>query len=896
MRTTSLAVMLLLTWLRGPAQGDEGNARPAFAPEAVEFFEKKIRPLFVSHCYTCHSANTNARGGLRVDDRGGLLVGGNSGAAIRPGKPEESLILQAVSGTHAKLKMPPEKPLAAEEIADLRHWIAAGAAWPAVEIPDSIHDRYTDYDELRAEHWAWQPLVATPAPNVRNGDWPRGEIDRFLLARLEAAGLQPAADADRLTLIRRVSFDLTGLPPSPAEMEAFLKDDSHNAYEKLVDRLLASPAFGERWGRHWLDVARYGESTGSSRNVPYPHAWRYRDYVIGAFNRDKPYNEFVREQIAGDLLGGETAELRDERKVATGLLALGVKDVNQRFKVRFVMDNIDEQIDTISRSFLALTASCARCHDHKFDPIPTADYYALAGILQSTDLCAGVRNKMGGSGLDYYDTQMLVLLETEPEEPVAESVFLADKIRQTTQRIEKVRANLARLQALPNAENDSTKKAITTANRNLKRLQQERKLLTDPLAQREIALGVRDAASPGDTEIRIRGEAEQLGRSVPRGFLSVLPVADVPGINPEQSGRLELAAWLTSEHNPLTPRVMVNRIWKHMFGEGLVRTVDNFGITGDVPSHPELLDHLALQFQHDGWSVKHLVRQLALTRAYQLGSASDPANIGKDPGNRLVWRHSPRRLTAEEIRDTMLAASGALQRIPLDKSPASDLRVSEIQSAGAEAKTLEAYVAASGHRSVYLPLLRGLTPVPLQTFDFAEQGMVTGSREVTTVAPQALYLLNDPFVIEQAQLLSDRLAAEVDGDETRRDETRQIELAYQLTMARWPTSAELARARNYLTEYHAALEGTKQADDGLLAARGAPTGDNTDTADENSGDSPAAATATAGEANSTPKTAGKTRTPRQAAIAADATVAPRRAAWVSFCQALLASAEFRYLK
>ncbi|MBC7818912.1 MAG: DUF1549 domain-containing protein, partial [Planctomycetaceae bacterium] len=386
------------------------QATPPKDAAAVEFFEKKIRPLFADNCFNCHSTNTNSRGGLRVDDRNGLITGGDHGAAIVPGDPERSLLIKAVRQTDNKLKMPPMKQLSEQQIADLTKWIQDGAVWPKVEFTLPIGDPSPEYERLRNEHWAWQPFGDVKAPAVRVADWARDDIDRFIQAELEEKGLTPVGDAGKVALIRRVTFDVTGLPPTLDEIASFVKDDSTTAFEAVVDRLLASAAFGERWGRHWLDVARYGESTGSARNLPYPHAWRYRDYVIDAFNNDKPYDQFIREQIAGDLLPANSDSQRDEQLIATGFLALGVKDVNQRYKVRFVMDNVDEQIDTVSRAVLGLTASCARCHDHKFDPIPQTDYYALAGIFRSTDLCAGVRNKMGGGGLDYYDTDLLLKL------------------------------------------------------------------------------------------------------------------------------------------------------------------------------------------------------------------------------------------------------------------------------------------------------------------------------------------------------------------------------------------------------------------------------------------------------------------------------------------------------
>jgi cytochrome c553 len=814
----------------------------------VDFFEKKVRPVLIENCYNCHSASTNSKGGLRVDDRNGLVVGGNRGPAIIPGQPEKSLLLQAVRHTHAKLKMPANnKKLTDEEIADLARWIKDGAAWPKVRVPASLSRPNPEFDKLRKTHWAWQPLRAVTAPAVKDAAWPRDDVDRFVLAKLEEKGLKPVGDADPATLIRRVTFDLTGLPPTADETVEFIKacEGSNakraTAYERLVDRLLASPAFGEHWGRYWLDLARFGESTGSARNLPYPHAWRYRDYVIDAFNSDRPYDHFVREQVAGDLLPFKSQDERDRQLTATGFLAIGVKDVNQRFKVRFVMDNIDEQIDAMSRTVLALTASCARCHDHKFDPISTSEYYALAGIFHSSDNCGGLRNKMGGGGLDYYDPAMLLSLggsgKIDPK--------LADKIAQTKKDLTAARAELTSLADDPmkSKAGPERQKQMTAVQKRIQAIQADLVNLTDPAKSGPVAMGVRDARKVGDTEIRIRGEAEKLGPTVPRGFLKLLDFPGAPKVNPDQSGRLELANWLTHENNPLTPRVMVNRVWKHLFGQGIVASVDNFGVTGNAPTHPDLLDHLATRFMKGepgaggepgasatgAWSVKKLIRTLVLTRAYQLGGETTAANVAADPGNQLIWRHSPRRLTAEEIRDAMLAASGKLDRTRPKGSAAMDMKVIELSNVSPLAKQLQAAADKSVQRSVYLPLLRTLTPRSLEVFDFAEQGLVVGSRDATTVPTQALYLLNDPFVRQQSQALAGRLLP------TSLDEGGRISMAYQTVLGRAATEKETARAEAYLRDYEADArkEGVKDA---------------------------------------------------------------RTAAWASFCQALLASAEFRYVR
>jgi hypothetical protein len=790
---------MALLALAGGSAGVAGTARAAAddSPAALEHFEKKVRPLLVDNCYNCHSANTNAKGGLRVDDRNGLLSGGNAGKAVIPGKPDDSLLLKAVLQS-GDLKMPPKKHLTDEQIADLRQWIADGAAWPEVRVPKFVlSDKPNEkYEALKKQHWAFQPVAEVKVPAVADAAWPKDDVDRFVLAKLEARGLKPTGAADRVALIRRVTFDLTGLPPTPEDVAAFVADSSAGAFEKVVDRLLASPAFGEAWGRHWLDVARFGESTGGPRNIPLPHAWRYRDYVIDAFNADKPFDRFVKEQIAGDLLPAHNQKQRDEQLVATGFLALGVKDVNQRFKVRFVMDNVDEQIDTVSRSVLGLTASCARCHDHKFDPIPQKDYYGLAGILTSTDLCGGVRNKMGGGGLDYYDSTMLLPIGDRSKVAAAP----AEKVEVLKKELDAARAAWNKIRGTPEgtAKGPDGFPVQRPYRLKMEKLQAELGALTDPTANGPVAFGVRDAKEVADTELRVRGEAEKLGPVIPRGFLSAVPVADAKPVNPAQSGRLELAEWLANPKNPLTTRVAVNRAWHHLFGQGIVTTVDNFGVTGDAPSHPELLDHLATRFVADGWSLKRLVRSLVLTRTYQLSADASPEALAADPGNKLLWRHVPRRLTAEEIRDATLAASDQLSRYRPDGSPAAELPMVEQRNNGPEAARFGALAKASTSRSVYLPQVRGWVATALEVFDYGDQGMVNGSRDTTTVAPQALYLLNDPFVRRQAIAVAERVVKRETLDDAGR-----IDWTYRLTVGRSPTAAEVEQAKAFLSDFEA---------------------------------------------------------------------------------------------
>ena len=841
-------------------------AAPAGAADPkVDFFETKVRPVLVGHCYTCHSAETKPAGGLRVDDRNGLLAGGNTGPAVVPGKPGDSLLLKRVTQGNAKRRMPLEgKYLTDEQVADLTAWIRDGAAWPSVRVPASLNKPRPEYEQLKKEHWAFRPVTAPAAPAVRDAAWPRGDLDRFLLAKLEAKGLTPVADADRVTLLRRVTFDLTGLPPTPKEVNDFVTDPSARAFEAVVDRLLASPAFGERWGRHWLDVARYGESTGPSRNIPYPHAWRYRDYVIDSLNADKPFDRFLTEQVAGDLLPAATPKERDTLLTATGFLALGVKDVNQRFKVRFVMDNVDEQIDVVTRSALALTVSCARCHDHKFDPVPQTDYYALAGIFTSTDNCAGVRNKMGGGGLDYYDPAMLVRLSNDAAPPPADRVEkLTAEVAEAKKAWDAIRGTAEGLAKGPNGQPKQRPFRL-----KYERLQAELLELTDPASRGHAVHGVRDAKAVADTEVRLRGEAEKVGPTVPGGFLTAFDVPGASKVNPAQSGRRELAGWVTSPNNPLTARVFVNRVWHHLFGAGLVTSVDNFGVTGDQPSHPELLDHLATRFVRQGWSTKKFVREVVLSRAYQLGGDVPATHAAIDPANRLVWRHSPRRLDAEEIRDAALAAAGTLRLDRPAGSAARELKVMEMRDNGPEARTIAAKADRETHRSVYLPLLRGVTPKALEAFDPAEQTLVTGKRESTTVPTQALFLLNSPFVRKQALALAESLLTE--GDEAAR-----VQAAYNRALGRPATAEEVRRALAFVGEYESAAK-----DEVYVPAK--------------SQAAPIAKPKAKVDANANPDEVDQADEPvdEESVRPKDA----RTAAWMSLAQALLGSAEFRYVR
>ncbi len=772
--------------------------RPATAGQ-LEYFEKKVRPIFVNRCYNCHSEAFKEAGGLRVDIGISIFAGSNSGPVIIPGSPENSTLIRRLKATDPKKRMPQESavPLPEEEIAILEKWIRDGAAWPdeTEKLPDTPARILANYQRAKNSHWAWQPLTNPQVPAVTNGGWASSDIDRLILAKLDEKKLAPVKDAGPDILIRRLSYDLTGLPPSPADIQAFEKDHASPTYSRLVDRLLASPQFGERWGRHWLDVARYAESSGPSRNMPYPNAWRYRDYVIDAVNRDVPFDRFIQEQIAGDLLPASTPSERDRLLIATGFLALGPKDVNQRFKARYKMDNVDDQIDTVTRSTMALTVSCARCHDHKFDPIPTKDYYSLASIFTSTEDAVGLTSKMGGSGLQYYEPKSLNYMSTAAQAP---------KVPQ--EQIEKLKAETEAAEKAFEASKTNPGGAPLTAEqkrhsadleKHYKQLQEDLALIAD-LGERGFGIhSVRDGVV-ADTTVRVRGVEERHGPAAPRAFLSLVSFPSQPQIPAGHSGRLELAQWIASPQNPLTPRVYVNRVWQHLFGTGIVSTVDNFGAMGDQPANAELLDYLAQRFIREGWSTKKLVRGIVLSHAYRLGTEVPPGYSDIDPADRLVWRHAPRRLEAEEVRDSILTSSGQLALDHPKGSPAMGLRMIEIRDDGPVVASILAAADHSPYRSVYLPLLRGETPRPLAAFDPVVQTLVTGQREATTVPTQSLFMLNAPFVRRASLMLAGFLLSPEYSDDNAR-----IREAYRRVLGRDPKPGETARVKTFLADYSA---------------------------------------------------------------------------------------------
>ena len=889
----------------------------------IAFFEKKIRPIFVEHCYGCHSVQAKIpQGGLMLDSRDGVRKGGDHGPVIVPGEPDKSMLIKAVR-YNGKPRMPEKGKLPLALIADLEQWVRLGAPDPRNDKSTTVAKTGIDLEAGR-KFWAFQPPKPRPIPTIRDATWPRGDIDRFVLARLEAKKIKPVADADPQVLIRRLYFDLTGLPPTPEAIDEFVKAVSAKpqaAVEALVDKLLSSPHFGERWGRHWLDIARYSDSSGGGRSLLFKDSWRYRDYVIDSFNADKPYDRFITEQIAGDLLPFITPEQRRQQVVATAFLVLGPTNYEEQYKDVLEMDVIDEQIDTTGRVFLGMTIGCARCHDHKFDPIPTKDYYALAGIMKSTHtlihdnvskwvetplpmsgeqeklvkqhevqvaalkerirvakeadkksgkttaLAKGVLDPASLPGIVLDDTKAKRVGEWKPSKYTGNYIgegylyddrsiksektltfipefptqgryevrlaYIAGDNRDTKVPVhilhldgeKTIHVNMKEAPPIDGrfvslgtyrfnkngqwfvmVSNDGTKghisvdavqflleEAVETkptdrrdkpvgSQDDVKKLEAELKKLTESGPPRPVAMAVEEAAKIGDINICIRGNTHNPGETAPRGFLQVtLPAAAKTAIPAKESGRRELAAWLASPRNPLTARVMVNRVWHHLFGTGIVRTVDEFGVTGELPSHPELLDHLALRFVQEGWSVKKLIREIVLSRTYQLASVPEKEALAADPENRLLWRHNRRRLDAEAIRDTMLLVSGKLDL----KAGGPTVRLNVATEYG--------YVFDDTRRSVYTPVFRNRLLELFEAFDFADPNLVTGRRTTSTTVTQALYLMNNAFVMDQA-----RFAARETLVKTELDDAVRLDRAYRTALGRLPTERERELTLAYL--------------------------------------------------------------------------------------------------
>lgn len=873
----------------------------------IDFFEAKIRPVLIEACYECHALGEDRepKGGLALDSLAGWQLGGDSGPAIIPSDADASLLMEAIR--YEGVEMPPDGRLADEVIANFEKWISEGAVDPRKEAPSQLRPA-DEFEQVRdQELWSLEPVQAQPSPDVKEAKWGNDPIDSFVLKRLQENGLSASGPSDRYRLARRIAFDLTGLPPSPARLKAFIEDTRPDAVERFVDGLLNSPQFGEQWGRHWLDVARYADSNGSDFNATFHNAWRYRNYVIETFNEDRPYDQFVREQVAGDLLEFANDSQRKRQLIGSGFLMLGAKMLSERDKEKLRMDVVDEQIDTVGRTFMGLTLGCARCHDHKFDPISTEDYYSLAGIFRSTAVLEGEIQKyvsnwhraelpmepVAERALAEFNEKRGQAVKDEQEASASLKTANDDWIRrqselpgivvddveaeaigqwkestispryfgkgyrhddkaakgekqliyranlpadglyevrvsytantgrtpvapyriehadgETTVRVNQIQRPsagqlfqpigrfrfLSARPAVVTLSNDDTTDfviadavqfipvdtktdldldaaAIAAVDADVERLigvvltardaEKQAKKRVEELdkqgpAARPLAIAVTDTTQVEDCAIRIRGETHQLGEIQPRNVPVRLRFDDAIQIAPDSSGRLPLADWLSDPRHPLTARVMVNRIWSKLLGQGLVRSVDNFGNLGESPTHPELLDTLATDFVEHDWSVKYLVRRIVLSQTYQQAGNVDAASVAADPDNRWLGRFSRRRLPVESIRDSMLEFGGQLDRRMGESS------VSEFGTLVVDNNKQEANVQSddSRLRTIYTPIIRNELSPMLTVFDFADPNFVVGQRPNTNVPAQALLMLNSPFVRQCATQMAERRLAQ----------------------------------------------------------------------------------------------------------------------------------------
>ncbi len=766
--------------------------------EHVAYFEAKVRPVLAEHCYECHSTEEKkAKGGLLLDTRAALLEGGDSGPAIIPGDPDKSLLVKAVRHADDDLKMPKEK-LAEQEIEALREWVRMGAPDPRTGGAPAVRPAAFDWAKER-EHWSYRPVQDPVVPEVQDAGWARSEVDHFIRAKLDAQQLQSVADADKRTLLRRATYDLTGLPPTPDEMAQFVADPSSDAFEKLIDRLLERPQYGERWARHWMDLVRYADTAGDNSDFPVPQLYLYRNYLIDAFNADQPFNRLIQEQLAGDLLPAANQEERNRNVIATGYVALSRRfgSVVDRYPQHLT---IEDTIDNLGRTFLGLTISCARCHDHKFDAITQNDYFALYGIFAST--------KYAFPGIELLKVQkdFVPLVSKEEQEKVlgpfqekarelqAKHDQLAAERKEREQQKDELEKSIAQLsgeekerKAKEIAEfNEQTEKVrgkIRDVAKQLEEHQKTRPRLPD-------AYAVQDD-KPENARVHLKGEPSRPGETVPRRWLEVFGAEPVPPeVAEKSSGRLQLANWVADAKNPLTARVLVNRVWHYHFGAGLVRTPSDFGVRGQAPDHPELLDWLASRFVEDGWSLKKLHKRIMLSRTYQLVSADVAQNLAVDPDNRLHWRYDRRRLDAESLRDTLLAVTGTLDASPLaEPHPFPPQDKWEFTQHHPFRGTYD-----TNRRSVYLMTAR-LNALPFfQAFDGPDRNASSAVRDSSVTTSQALFFMNDKFVHEQAERMAERLLREAGDDSAR------IQRAFDLTLHRAATDEERERLNTYLSK------------------------------------------------------------------------------------------------
>jgi mono/diheme cytochrome c family protein len=923
----------VLTQARPVASTQSPTPNAPLGKDQLDFFESRIRPIFANNCYQCHSGSANPpKAGLELDWKQGWEKGGVSGPAIVPGDPDKSLLVHAIRYTDLGLQMPPAGKLSDAQINDLVTWVRMGAPDPRATRPTPTAGA-PSYGGQGKNHWAFKPVRKPTPPSVKNAAWVKNDIDRFVQARLEASGMTGNEMADKRTLMRRAYFDLIGLPPTPDQVQAFLADTTPNAFERVVDGLLASPRYGERWGRHWLDVARYADSKGQHdrrrESTLYPYAWTYRDYVIKAFNDDLPYDEFIREQLAADRVGGE--------KNSPTLAALGFLTLGDHFNGNQA-DIINDRIDVTSKAFLGLTVTCARCHDHKFDPIPSADYYSLYGILASSiepkekpiiappsaahaDYLAKRRamddhvQSMNEQNIkqvfgDYQHLGAVYLLATSLGQseraaylqkngasaevlpnwlqfihsgsrpavaifgvwnalariPAAQFALRSKRVLDNQYEKERA-ANLSPvvLEAFRNKSLRSSADAAAiyaklfartdevwdaafstvVGDAVLRYLPPRTRTQYFQLREDSDMLELVDAGAPAranvlvdsptpkDSPIFIRGQVESPGDVVPRRFLEVLSGSNRPVFH-NGSGRLELANAIASKSNPLTARVMVNRIWQHHFGDGFVSTPDDLGNQSSPPTNPELLDWLATRFMADNWSMKKLHKLILMSATWQQSTRNNPAFAEEDPFNQLLWRQNVRRLEFEPLRDSILSIGGGLDLamgghpVSLDEAPrAPQGRANGAAGAGRAAGAAQARAADAGlvmstspRRSVYGFVNRGDLADVFTTFDFASPNAPSGKRYTTIVPQQALFLMNSPLVIEQVRRVVNR-----DTFQNAASDDERIKYLYELFFQRPPSNEELGMGRDFVAKFQSGPpSGATDAIDGRASAAGRGAG------------------------------------------------------------------------
>ena len=879
----------------------ETPPRNALAPEKLEFFESKVRPILVQRCYECHSGQ-ESNGGLRLDYREGLLKGGDSGPALQADEPQGSLLLRAIRYQNADLQMPPSGKLDASEIEVLETWVAQGAFDPRADLPSGSSDKPQGMSIQDGRNfWSMMPLKPVEVPRAVDADWCRNPIDAFVLKELDSKGLRPSPESSRREILRRVTLGLIGLVPESQEYKAFEQDTAPEAYERQVDRLLSSEQYGVRFGRHWLDVARYSDSNGLDENIAYGNAWRYRDYVVEAFNSDKPFDRFIEEQIAGDLL----PDADRQSKTATGFLVLGAKVLAEPDRDKLTMDTIDEQLDTIGKAFMGMTLGCARCHDHKFDPIKQRDYYALAAILKGTKTFGdsnfgaikhwneisyanpqekeqlkaidaqiaeknGAWNKLKSEAIgklreqvrkqaaDYLSVASKLTSEATLNEwaQVGEELKLHPRVLANSRRYldnhrqeplfakwhelaghgdhqairdyyqelferalgewEKAKAADAQVKKLEDSTLEAARVALGDVGGflaipakmehaldqeslvKIHELAESARLFESAAPDETSVMGVADKGVVDGLAIHIRGSYRNLGDVVPRGFPEVMvSQGATPIFSRHSSGRLELARWLANATHPLTARVIVNRVWRWHFGRGLVESTENFGVLGDRPSHPELLDYLARWFIESGWSIKELNRLILTSATYRMSSVHPEAQsaLAIDPENRLRWHYKLERMGAEPLRDSILQVAGRLDCQLGGKSVPLRNRQFVFDHTSIDHTKYD-----SIRRTVYLPIIRNHLYSLLEQFDFPDPTMPVGSRNTSMVSVQMLLLMNADWIIDSASLLARR------SQEFSSEPSRRIDWLFETVLGRAPKEHEQRRFLDAISDGQASGE------------------------------------------------------------------------------------------